>query len=33
MMKIATEIGPLAQLEADALIVPVFEGVRRWGID
>jgi leucyl aminopeptidase len=34
MMKIATEIGPLAQLEADALIVPVFEGVReeRFGV-
>jgi leucyl aminopeptidase len=27
-MRIATESGPLAQLEADAIVVPVFEGVR-----
>jgi leucyl aminopeptidase len=27
-MRIATESGPLAKLEADAIIVPVFEGVR-----
>ena len=34
MMRIATESGPLAQLEADALIVPVFEGAReeRFGV-
>ena len=33
-MKIATENGPIAQLETDALIVPVFEGGReeRFGI-
>jgi len=27
-MRIATESGPLAQVEADALVVPVFEGMR-----
>src|ERR1017187_880391 len=34
VMRIATENGPIAQLEADALIVPVFEGGReeRFGI-
>src|ERR1035438_4823108 len=34
MMKIATESGPIAQVEADALIVPVFEDAReeRFGI-
>jgi leucyl aminopeptidase len=28
IMKITTEFGPLGQIEADALIVPIFEGVR-----
>src|ERR1017187_6101388 len=28
VMRIATEIGPLMQVEADALVVPVFEGAR-----
>src|ERR1035438_5252967 len=28
VMRIATESGPLAQVEADALVVPIFEGMR-----
>ena len=27
-MRIVTETGPVSQLAADALIVPIFEGVR-----